>query len=190
MKNADAFKPCKAGTLQALRELLDASKLDIPEHLPPMSAGVFGYLSYDTVRLVEKLPCAKPDPVGMPDAFLMRPGVMVIFDAVKDELTIVTTVRPQKRMSAKTAYFRAVDRLAEIQDALDTKSAHAPSADGLDGIAPGHHLEHDARGLHGHGRPSRRTTSRPAISSRSCCPSASRRASTCRPSRSTGRCAA
>ena len=51
--------PCKAGTLGALRELLDASKLDIPAHLPPMSAGVFGYLSYDTVRLVEKLPSGK-----------------------------------------------------------------------------------------------------------------------------------
>ena len=136
LKDADAFKPCKAGTLKALRELLDASKLDIPEHLPPMSAGVFGYLSYDTVRLVEKLPCAKPDPVGTPDAFLMRPGVMVIFDAVKDELTIVTTARPQKRMSAKTAYFRAVDRLAQVQDALDTRSAHAPSADGLDSTLP------------------------------------------------------
>ena len=59
LKDADAFQPCKAGTLKALRELLDASKVEIPEHLPPMSAGVFGYLSYDTIRLVEKLPCAQ-----------------------------------------------------------------------------------------------------------------------------------
>ncbi len=132
-KNADAFRPCKAGTLQALRELLDASKLEIPPHLPPMAAGVFGYLSYDTVRLVEKLPGAKPDPVGVPDAFLMRPGIMVIFDAIKDEMTIVTTVRPEKRVPAKAAYSRAVERLTQIQDALDTRIAHAPSADGLDG---------------------------------------------------------
>ena len=133
LKDADAFRPCKAGTLKALRELLNASKVEIPEHLPPMAAGVFGYLSYDTVRLVEKLPSAKPDPVGVPDAFLMRPAIMVIFDAVKDEMTVVTTVRPQKRMSAKTAYFRAVDRLSQIQDALDTRIAHAPSADGQGG---------------------------------------------------------
>ena len=58
---------------------------------------------------------------------------MVIFDAVKDEMTVVTTVRPKKRVSAKTAYYRAVERLTEIQDALDTRIAHAPSADGLDG---------------------------------------------------------
>lgn len=132
LKDADAFRPCKAGTLEALSDLLQASKVEIPPHLPPMSAGVFGYLSYDTVRLVEKLPSEKPDPVGVPGAFLMRPAIMVIFDAVKDEMTIVTTVRPQKRTSAKTAYSRAVERLSQIQDALDTQSVHAPSADGFD----------------------------------------------------------
>jgi len=52
---------------------------------------------------------------------------MVIFDAVKDEMIIVTTVRPQKAISAKTAYSRAIDRLTQIQDTLETKSAHASS---------------------------------------------------------------
>jgi len=132
LKDAGAYKPCKAGPLDALRELLAASRLDIPQDLPPMAAGVFGYLSYDTVRLVEKLPAGKPDPAGVPDAFLMRPTVMAIFDAVKDELTLVTTVRPQKRVPAKTAYARAVDKLAQIQDALDTKPVHTTSANGLD----------------------------------------------------------
>jgi anthranilate synthase component I len=131
LKSSSAFKACESGTLDALREVLDASRLEIPDHLPPMSAGVFGYLSYDTIRLVEKLPAQKPDPIGVPDALLMRPTIMVIFDAVKDEMTVVTTVRPQKRISAKTAYTRAVDRLFQVQDTLDTKSAHASSANGL-----------------------------------------------------------
>jgi anthranilate synthase component I len=137
LKDAEAFHPCKAGTLAALRELLDASRLDIPHHLPPMAAGVFGYLSYDTVRLVERLPAQKPDPIRVPDALLMRPTIMAIFDAVKDEITIVTAVRPQKRISAKTAYARALDRLSEVQDTLDSKSAQASSANGLDAaLAP------------------------------------------------------
>ena len=119
LKNAGAFKPCQGHTLDALRDLLDTSRLDIPPHLPPMAAGVFGYLGYDTVRLVERLPAQKPDPIGAPDALLMRPTIMVIFDAVKDEMTIVTTVRPQKRISAKSAYSRAIDRLTQIQDTLD-----------------------------------------------------------------------
>ncbi len=134
LEDASAFCPCEGGTLSALRALLKASRVEIPEHLPPMAAGVFGYLGYDTVRLVERLPAEKPDPIGVPDALLMRPTIMVIFDAVKDEMTIVTTVRPQKTISAKTAYSRAIDRLTQVQDALETKSAHASSANGFDAV--------------------------------------------------------
>src|SRR5258706_10826026 len=85
-----------------------------------------------SARYVEGLPAQTPDPIGAPDALLMRPTIMVIFDAVKDEMTIVTTVRLQKRISAKSAYSRAIDRLTQIQDTLDTKSAHASSANGFD----------------------------------------------------------
>ena len=33
-----------------------------------MAAGIFGYLGYDMVRLMEHLPATKPDPLGVPDA--------------------------------------------------------------------------------------------------------------------------
>lgn len=134
LDDASAFQPCEKGTLSALRSLLEASRVAIPEHLPPMSAGVFGYLGYDTVRLVERLPAEKPDPIGVPDALLMRPTIMVIFDAVKDEMTIVTTVRAQKNIPAKTAYARAIERLTQIQDALETKSAHASSVNEFEAV--------------------------------------------------------
>jgi anthranilate synthase component 1 len=128
----EAFRLCSGGTLDALRDLLQSSRLEIPHNLPPMAAGVFGYLSYDTVRLVERLPTQKPDPIGVPDALLMRPTIVVIFDAVKDEITIVTAVRPQEKVSAKSAYSRAVDRLSLIQETLDTKSAHSSPANGIE----------------------------------------------------------
>ena len=51
-----------------------------------MSAGVFGYLGYDMVRQMERLPPAKPDPIGVPEALLIRPTVMVVFDSVRDEM--------------------------------------------------------------------------------------------------------
>ena len=49
-----------------------------------MAAGVFGYLGYDMVRLMEELPASHPDPIGIPDAVLIRPTLVVVFDAVKD----------------------------------------------------------------------------------------------------------
>ena len=58
----------------ALRAFIDACKVDGMDGLPPMAAGAFGYLGYDMVRHVEKLPGAKPDPNGVPEAMLMRPA--------------------------------------------------------------------------------------------------------------------
>ena len=115
----DSFSPCEESPLQALRALLAESRITLPEKLPPMAAGVFGYLGYDTVRLMEDLPSPNPDPIGIPDAVLMRPTLIVIFDAVEDTLTVVTPVRPEQGVTAKTALARAEERLSRIVDALD-----------------------------------------------------------------------
>ena len=79
-----------------------------------MSAGVFGYLGYDIVRQIEgRLPAAKPDMIGAPDALLVRPTIMVIFDTVRDELSVVTPVWREDQLEAKSAYTAANKRLDE-----------------------------------------------------------------------------
>ncbi|MEM7777849.1 MAG: anthranilate synthase component I, partial [Pseudomonadota bacterium] len=119
----DAFEPEPTATLTSLRQLLSESRIDLPDDLPtalpPMVAGIFGYMGYDTVRLVEHLPNCPPDALGVPDAVLMRPTVMVIFDTVKDEITVVTPVRPIDGIDAGTAYAEAHVRLASVASALD-----------------------------------------------------------------------
>ena len=117
---ASRFEPMAESSLAALRKVIGESQIALPPDLPPMSAGIFGYLAYDMVRQMEELGPPNPDPLGLPDAILIRPTVIVIFDAVKDEVTIVTPVRPQAGQSASQAYARAVDRLNAVIDALDT----------------------------------------------------------------------
>src|ERR1700688_684505 len=60
----DAFVPCPEPPLKALRALIAESRIDLPDSLPPMAAGVFGYLGYDMVRLIGELPRANPGPIG------------------------------------------------------------------------------------------------------------------------------
>jgi len=115
----DAFAPLNEPPLQALRTLIKESRIVLPDGLPPMAAGVFGYLGYDTVRLMEDLPASKPDPIGIPDAIMVRPTLIVVFDAVKDSITVVTPVRPDKATDAKATLKRAIERLSAVVDALD-----------------------------------------------------------------------
>jgi anthranilate synthase component 1 len=115
----DAFAPCGAPPLAALRAFIAESRIDIPDGLPPMAAGIFGYLGYDTVRLIEEIGPPNPDPIGLPDAILVRPTIVVIFDAVKDTITVVTPVRPDQATSAKAALARAAERIGTVVDDLD-----------------------------------------------------------------------
>jgi anthranilate synthase component 1 len=123
----DRFTACPQPPLPALRVLIAESRIALPEGLPPMAAGVFGYLGYDMVRLMEELPADHPDPIGIPDAILVRPTLVVVFDAVKDSITVVTPVRPESRVTAKTALARAQERLSAVVDALDRPLAKAAS---------------------------------------------------------------
>jgi anthranilate synthase component 1 len=125
LPDVSRFAPCPEDTIGALRRLIAESRIAVPPGLPPMAAGVFGYLAYDMVRLMERLPSPKPEAVRVPDAMLIRPRIVAIFDSVKDELTVVTPVRPDAALGARAAYDRAVDRLLDVIDALDRPVDHS-----------------------------------------------------------------
>ncbi|WP_336489113.1 anthranilate synthase component I [Methylobacterium nigriterrae] len=113
---ADARAP-----LDSLRALIAENAIG-PEDaadLPPMAAGLFGYLGYDMVRAMERLPEPNPDPLGVPDAVLVRPRVMVVFDAVRDLITVVSPVRPTPGIGARAAYEAAQARLERVAAALE-----------------------------------------------------------------------
>ncbi len=114
-----SFERDDEAPLQSLRNLLAETHIALPEDLPPMSAGLFGYMGYDMVRLMEELPDANPDTLELPDGLMIRPTVMAIFDAVKDEVTVVAPVYPARGVSAIAAYARARERLSDVVDALD-----------------------------------------------------------------------
>lgn len=123
--NEDNFENCDGGALDALRRLINDSRIDLPEELPPMAAGLVGYMAYDTVRLMERLPEPNPDVIGIPDGIFVRPTIMAIFDSVKDVVTFVTPVRPTLGVDAQQAYQNAIDTLFEATTGLEKSLHHA-----------------------------------------------------------------
>jgi anthranilate synthase component I len=124
LRDANNFAPCDKPPLDALRALIAESAVPQEAGLPPMAAGVFGYLGYDMVRLMERLPAAKEDRIGAPDSVLMRPTIMVVFDSVRDEISIVTPARPRAGVDAKAAYEEATARLDAIVERLEAPLDH------------------------------------------------------------------
>ncbi|MBC6438766.1 MAG: anthranilate synthase component I [Rhodobacteraceae bacterium] len=108
----NGFAPCTAPPLKALRAILDESSIDLPKDLPAAAAGLFGYLGYDMIRLVEHLPNINPDPLGLPDAVLLRPSVIAVLDGVKGEVIVVSPAWVADGLSAGAAWARAAERVS------------------------------------------------------------------------------
>lgn len=115
-----AFEACDEDPLNSLRALLDESRIDLPAGLAPIAAGLFGYLGYDTVRLHETLPeTTAPDPQGLPDGILIRPRVMVIFDALRQEIITAAPVRPIEGIDPEILVEAAQSRIEDVFARLD-----------------------------------------------------------------------
>jgi anthranilate synthase component 1 len=121
--DAAAFEPVAGAPLDALRALIAESRIDMPGDLPAIAAGLYGYLGYDMIRLVEHLPDVNPDPLGLPDAVLMRPSVVAVLDGVKGEVTVVAPAFVSSGLSARAAYAQAAER---VMDALRDLDRAAP----------------------------------------------------------------
>ncbi|MEJ6714825.1 MAG: anthranilate synthase component I [Rhodobacterales bacterium] len=118
----DAFEPVAGDPLAVLRGLINESHIDLPDDLPPISAGLFGYLGYDMIRLVEHLPNVNPDPLNLPDAIMMRPSVIVVLDGVKGEVTVVSPAWVESGLNARAAYAQAAERVMDAVRDLDRQA--------------------------------------------------------------------
>ena len=122
----DEFSPETAPSLTSLRALLAECEMDLPEGLPPMAAGLWGYLGYDTIRLVEHLPDVNPDPLGLPDAMLMRPSIIAIVDNIKDSVILCAPSWHRAGQTAEEAWTDATNRLDDALMAIDRTPAETP----------------------------------------------------------------
>ena len=111
----NSFAPQDGNPLDGLRTLIAECRIDMPADLPAAAAGLFGYLGYDMIRLVEHLPDINPDPIGVPDAVMIRPTVVAVLDGVKGEVTLVSPAWVNSGLSARAAYAQAAER---VMDAL------------------------------------------------------------------------
>jgi anthranilate synthase component I len=123
------------GLLATLEALLGAYRSPELADLPPLHGGLVGYLGYDVVREVEKLPDVPPDDLGFPDAVLMVIGQLCAFDHWRQRVVLVDNVVVGDGWSdgdRACAFDDAVERLQELAGdlfrPLDTPPLELPDA--------------------------------------------------------------
>jgi anthranilate synthase component 1 len=111
--------PLDRGALAAVEGLLAAYRSPSLPELPPLHGGLVGYLGYDIVREVERLPNVPPDDLGNPDAVLSVIGELAAYDHYRQRVTLVANAFVSAGDSAESldaAYDEAVARLDQVAE--------------------------------------------------------------------------
>jgi len=106
------------GALENLRKLIKESQIDWSDinyglsQLPMMASGIFGYMAYDMVRLMEKIPNHNlVDEIKIPDSIFIRPQIIVVFDSLFDCALICSPVFSAEHYSAVSARIETIETL-------------------------------------------------------------------------------
>jgi anthranilate synthase component 1 len=105
------------GVLTVLERLLSACSAPVLPDLPPLQSGVVGYLAYDVVREIERLPHVPHDDLGHPDAALAVIGQLAAFDHWLQRVVLIDNVPVDPAWSGDQvdrAHAAASERLAEL----------------------------------------------------------------------------
>ena len=112
--------------IEALRRFVAAARAEAPAGIPPMASGAFGYLGYDMIQYAEPVEITKPDVLGVPEALLIVPRVVVIFDHLYQELLLVGRQEDAADTSIE-ALLDDVERRLERLTCLPPKDSPAAS---------------------------------------------------------------
>jgi anthranilate synthase component 1 len=134
-KDPEAFEALDTPPLDALRALVAESQADIPAGLPSTAAGIYGYLGYEMVRLMERLPDRHDRGLNLPDALLMRPTMLAVFDTVKDELYLTAPVYVRPGVTARQAWEGAQAKIDEAVGRLGRTLPYASVPPDMDKVA-------------------------------------------------------
>ncbi len=120
---ADA-DPAGSAPIEALRQFAASARAETDEDLPPMASGAFGYVGYDMIAHFEPVDIRAEDALGVPEALLIVPALVIIFDHLYQELLLVARVEDGDTAAAEAA-------LDQLEATLAGPAPLAP-----DGAAP------------------------------------------------------
>ena len=93
--------PVEGDPVAALRQFASIARADAAGiDLPPMASGVFGYVGYDFIQHVEPVDITANDDLDVPEALLVLPGAVIIFDHLYQEILLVGRHAPGEEARA------------------------------------------------------------------------------------------
>ena len=110
----------EASPLEVVRQVLASFSVPVMPELPPLIAGGVGFLGYDVVRYLERLPQTTVADVATPELMLIFARTLFVFDHLRQRLTVVSNV------VGDDSYDEAIARTKGLVDKLGEPLAYRP----------------------------------------------------------------
>ena len=112
-KKIDKKKP-----LQSLSSFIKNNKIKLPEQLPSISSGIFGYMGYEMIKFFENVKLNKKNLLNLPDSIFLRPSTTVVFDNVNDKIIISQLVKNDKKKNASQVFKKVKKTIYDIKKTI------------------------------------------------------------------------
>ncbi|VAW01432.1 Anthranilate synthase, aminase component [hydrothermal vent metagenome] len=117
-QNGRAYEAVSRQPLDAIRDFVHSAEVEFAANLPPMLSGVFGYLGYDAVNWIEDIPLPVAKGLDTPDAYLIRPTLMAVFDSVNQEIILSLRLETAPDNDCAKVWKTANQQLDDLQATL------------------------------------------------------------------------
>ena len=109
-------KRIKGNPKEIIEKIIAEFKFEIPKTLPPISSILSGYFSYDIIRYLEKIPNNCKDDLKIPDARIMRPTKLIIFDNLLKKIYFIVNIFSDEKISNYNKKYNSIKK--EIEDLI------------------------------------------------------------------------
>ena len=107
-----------ADPLDILKPIVKSFKPYFDKSLPRFWGGLVGYIGYDTVKFWEPVPDKNPDPLSVPDIYLVRTDLIVIFDNLSSKLVVVKPIIVEDKADLENLYREAKEEVLKVVEKL------------------------------------------------------------------------
>ncbi len=106
-----------------IERLIENFNFKTPKTLPPICSLLAGFFSYDTIRYIEKIPNSCSDDLKLPDARLMRPRELIIYDNIKKKFFfIINTFKDEKISNYEKKFLEISEKLFNLENLIRIKN--------------------------------------------------------------------
>ena len=120
--------------LESLKAVLSRFRAASLPELPRFFGGAVGFISYDVIRFIERLPDFSPDPMGFSDLHFMFPEILLVYDRLRHVLQVIYNARLEPGVSPEALYERARAELSAMVTKIKGPLLYPPPVENREAV--------------------------------------------------------